>query len=99
MPRAKLSAADKLEDGELYKYVRLKSGEIRLAKFDGFGPDHCDMVTEHEIETVVSAGTIVWMASVWSYTGYGSQTCNAPWLKEDNELLTQLLGIPLRLDY
>jgi hypothetical protein len=89
---AKLTDAGELEPDELYKYVRLKSGEVRFSKLVVFGPVHRDMVEADEV--VVSGGTIGVTPGAWTYVGYGSASCNAPWMPEDTDLLTALLNRP-----
>jgi hypothetical protein len=93
---AKLTPADQVEVGELYKYIRLDTGEIRFARIYGLGPAHSDMIEEDDdeeaTETVVSAGMIAVCGDYWEYKGFGSHTCKAPWLPKDTNLITQLIA-------
>lgn len=96
---ATICPASEVEQGEIYKYIRLSTNEIRLARLYGLGPDHISLVDDEKNETVVSAGTIrIGWDNVWDYAvgGYGSSTCKVGWLPDDTELLTAVLGFPIR---
>lgn len=96
---ANVCLPSQVEQEELYKYIRLSTGEIRLAKLFAFGgPDHINLVDDEKSETVVSAGTIRIGSrrKFWNYCtgGYGSSTCNVGWLEDDTALLSEALGLP-----
>lgn len=89
---AKLTPPDQLKAYELYKYVRLQSGEFRFTLFCGLGPDHAHMVEQGE--PVISAGCVIVTSDGWKFVGYGSDTCRVGWLRDDPEWLTHLIGKP-----
>ncbi len=78
-----------LEEGGWYKYIRLKTGEIRFTKIDG---QHSDLVSPKEKNLVVSAGAIKIRDEVFTFEGYGSHTLGVGFTHEDEEHLSRLLG-------
>jgi len=80
---------DKLENDNLYKYIRLSNDEIR---FTNFMNNHSDLVTEDEKPNVISAGLIGLMENTFIFTDYGSISLGVGWDDVDTEILEKLLS-------
>jgi len=85
-------SVEELEDFDIYKYVRLSTGEVRFLNVLSSLYQHKDMVTKEEREQVVSAGVFTLFPGNFKFNQRESDSLNTEWCSDDEAFLEKVLN-------